>query len=124
MRSMKNNATNGYFNGGRVPYGYQVVPDGDNPKRRRLAINPGEGLVVQAMFRKRLGGMGAKNLARWLNAQGYSNRDRSWNKASVTSILRSEAVIGSTVFNRYDKTHGKRLKDESEWILGLTATSR
>ena len=25
----------GYFNGGRVPYGYQVVPDGDNPKRRR-----------------------------------------------------------------------------------------
>ncbi|BAP56554.1 hypothetical protein THII_2257 [Thioploca ingrica] len=39
-----------------------------------------------------------------------------WNKASVTSVLRSEAVIGRTVFNRYDKTHGKRLKSEDEWI--------
>lgn len=108
-------AANGYFNRGRVPYGYRVIPDGANPKRRRLAIEPGESVVVYAMFKERLRGMGAKNLSRYLNTLG-GNRGRPWNKASVTGVLRSEAVIGRTVFNRYDKTHGKRLKDESEWI--------
>lgn len=116
MRSMKNNASNGYFNGGRSPYGYRVVPDSNNPKRRRLTLDESEGLVVQTMFKKRLEGMGSKNLARWLNTQGYSNRDRPWNKMSVANVLRSESVIGRTVFNRYDKSHGKRLRDESEWI--------
>lgn len=39
-------------------------------------------------------------MARWLNAEGYQHRGKRWCKYSVTSVLRSEAVIGRIVFNR------------------------
>lgn len=48
-RSMRKNAEDGYWNGGHVPFGFHVVPDG---KRRRLAPLESEAAVVRMIFRR------------------------------------------------------------------------
>jgi site-specific DNA recombinase len=115
MRSMKRNAEQGFWNGGTPPFGFRSVPDPVNPKRRRLVANESEVIWVRQMFGQRLGGMGAKVLAQWLNSQGVENRGKKWTKAAVLNVLRSRAVIGQTVFGR--KSHyGVRVPEE-KWVV-------
>lgn len=114
MRSMVRNAEQGYWNGGTPPYGFRSVPDPINPKRRRLVADESEVIWVRQMFARRLGGMGAKILAQWLNSQGVGNRGRLWTKGTVLNVLRSRAVIGQVVFGR----HGRDGRvSEDKWVI-------
>lgn len=74
-RSMMKNATEGYWNGGCRPFGFRVIPDPANEKRRRLAPDESEAAIVQKIFDLRIEGHGAKTLAFMLNAQGAAE---SW----------------------------------------------
>lgn len=47
-RSMAKNAQDGFFNGGRVPFGFRPAPVG---RRKRLEIDAGESATVSAVFR-------------------------------------------------------------------------
>lgn len=94
-RSMAKNAADGFWNGGRVPYGFRAVPIG---KRKRLEIEPSEAPAVRLMFRWCLDGAGAKDIAVRLNGSGITRRGRRWDKASVSTLLRSRVVIGDLVY--------------------------
>ncbi|MER2583818.1 MAG: recombinase family protein, partial [Candidatus Competibacter sp.] len=117
-RSMIKAAQSGYWCGGYTPFGYRPVLAADDPKRKRLEPVPEEIIIVRQIFELRARGTGAKTIAVTLNASGQLNRRRPWNKASVLSILRSQAVIGHLVFGREMRVDGERCSvDPSDWII-------
>jgi len=95
-RSMAKNATDGFWNGGWVPFGYRAVQIG---KRKRLEIEPSEAPAVKLIYRWCLDGAGCKDVAARLNSSGITRRGRRWDKASVTTVLRSRVVIGDLVYS-------------------------
>ncbi|MFZ5514679.1 MAG: recombinase family protein [Pseudomonadota bacterium] len=115
-RSMIKNAREGFWNGGVPPYGFQVLPAPENPRRKRLSPNPAEVDTVRRMFDLRLEGYGGKTIAFLLNEEGCSNRGKRWNKSAVSALLHNEAVIGHTVFGKKDRTLG-RMRPREDWIV-------
>lgn len=117
VRSLLKNAREGFFNGGRPPFGYTSQPSDRNPKRKELVIEPDEAEVVRLIFdKKRRDGMGIRGIAFWLNDHGYENRGSKWTKSTVANILKSRAVIGQAVYNRKDNKTGLA-RPESEWVI-------
>ena len=90
-RSMRKNAEDGYWNGGRVPFGFQSVPDG---KRRRLELVESEAAIVRIMFAWSLDGVGAKEIGTRLNAAGLLRRGSVWSKNTVANVLGNPAMKG------------------------------
>lgn len=115
-RSQIRAAQQGYFLGGRVPFGYQVVPAPDDPKRKRLAPEETEAAVVRRIFELRAEGYGAKTIAVMLNERGHTNRGKRWNRSVVWELLRNETVIGRRVFGRKDRKTG-RDRPRDQWIV-------
>lgn len=99
-RSMMKAAGDGYFMGGRLPFGYAAVPDG---KRRRLVPHPVEAETVKEIFGMSLQGHGVKVIAMALNDAGRLLRGRRWAKNTINFILSNEAYCGVSVFNRVTK---------------------
>lgn len=111
-RSMIKNAQEGFFNGGRVPYGYRTVADG---QRKRVAIQEDEAAVVKEIFHMCSRGMGAHLIAVALNGDGHTNHGRKWVKSSVIYLLKNQVYAGYTVFNRR-KHHANKFEPEENWI--------
>lgn len=117
-RSMVRAAQSGYWCGGHAPFGYRPVPAKDDPKRRRLEPVAEEAQIVRQMFELRARGAGTKTIAVTLNASGQTNRRHPWNKSSVLTLLRSQAVIGHLVFGRSIRIDGDRCAvDPSDWVV-------
>ena len=115
-RSMIKNARDGYWNGGRPPYGFlpEIAPD--NPKRKKLVVNPEEAYIVKEIFDLRVLGSGAKTIAGMLDDRGLKNREKKWTKKTITALLRNPAVIGQTVFGRRDPVL-RRKTESKDWIV-------
>lgn len=111
-RSMMKNARDGFFNGGRVPFGYSVVDAG---KRKRLEVLPPEARVVQDIFRSYLDGHGTKAIAMGLNREGISRRGAAWDKNVVSLILKNRVYTGHIVFNRTSASRDNR--PTAEWVV-------
>lgn len=112
-RSMIKNAADGFFNGGRVPYGYRVVQEG---RRRRLAIDELEAPLIRRIFKTYAHeGVGFREIAVRLNQDGFTKRGEKWNKKGIGLILQNHRYIGVSIFNRED--HQERtMRDPSEWV--------
>lgn len=115
-RSMMKNARDGFWNGGRPPFGYQPIPAPDHPKRKALVPNPEEAWLVGQIFQWRASGIGTRVLAGRLNSAGYLHRGKRWTATSVHHTLRNPAVIGKTVFNRRQGRDKPLLKATSEVV--------
>lgn len=113
LRSMVKNARDGHFNGGRVPLGFITVPDG---KRKRLAIDEAEALLVRDIFALYLSGEGAKSIAVYLNGLCRLNRGRKWSRNTVLNLLKNQIYTGHVVFNRANNATGTERPPE-EWIV-------
>lgn len=112
-RSMMMNARDGYFTGGRAPFGYEAKKDG---KRNRLAVVEAEAAIVRRVFALYLGGMGTKRIAALLNSEGVTKRGAPWSKNNAALLLANRRYIGETIFNRTN--HAERVaRPESEWII-------
>jgi site-specific DNA recombinase len=107
LRSMKENARQGYWNGARPPFGFKAVEVERRGSRikKRLAIDPVEAETVRLIFRLFLEGdggsgpMGVKTIAVWLNTHGYSTRGgATWGIGPVHALLSHPvyAACGST----------------------------
>lgn len=126
-RSMAKNAADGFWNGGCVPFGFRVIPDG---KRRRLEVVEVEASVVRLIFRQYLGGLGAKLVSDGLNGMGLTARGKPWNKARVAAVLRSPAVNGRIEFRHgaeviSTRAHTAIISDEDfAAVIGHSADRR
>lgn len=114
-RSMIRLAQQGYFVGGQSPYGFTPAPVAGEKKRRRLIVVEAEAAIARQVIDWRMQGLGAKLIADELNERGVTNRGRRWSQGSILYLLRSEALIGRTVFNRKDRRTGQQ-RPEAQWI--------
>jgi site-specific DNA recombinase len=102
-RGMRENAERGFFNGSRSPQGLHKVDVADGDKiRHKLEPDP-EGSasrqVVQLIFSLALKGMGCKEIAQYLNKEGYrTSQGRKWGRTTVHKILTNEAYCGTLVW--------------------------
>jgi site-specific DNA recombinase len=124
LRSMKENARQGFWNGSTPPYGYaakEIERRGARIKKR-LAVDAVEAELVRLVFRLYLEGcegggpMGVKAITAWLNEHGYRTRKgATWGIGPIHTMLTNPAYIGRMRFNRRDSRLGQR-KPDSEHV--------
>ena len=113
-RSMMKNAEDGFFNGGRAPFGYEIVKVG---KRKKLVPSESEKGLMQQIFKRFATGESAVTICRGLNKSGISCRGVEFQAASLSRLLKNQIYRGVTIFN---KTTHRKANPESEWIIKET----
>ncbi len=112
LATMISRASNGQWNGGRIPYGYSY-----DFHTQEFSINDAEASVVKLIHDKYEQIRSLTILARWLNESGYVTRaGNEWNAVSLDIILNSLFYCGDYVYNRLKEGDRQRPKDSSEWI--------
>ena len=93
---MREAASRGYWVSPRTPYGYRRVQIRDGVKQRiRLEQDTGTSWVVESIFEKAMAGIGTKEIAKQLNADGIpSPKGKQWGKGQVYLILTNENYAG------------------------------
>jgi len=101
MRARRRMVVEGYWPGGRPPYGYKLVPANDNPRRNVLAVDAEESSLVEKIFSfARCGESGSapmviRAIAAWLNTHGFRTRDQSrWGTRAIHHILTNTVYCG------------------------------
>lgn len=124
LRSMKENARQGFWNGSTIPFGYRALDlpgKGRSGPKRKLVIDPLEAEQVKLIFALYTGEhpealLGIKGVATYLNKRGLRRRDgKLWTGTLVAVVLQNETYRGEFIFNRRcAKTREE--KPESEWV--------
>lgn len=115
--AMREAVKQGYYPGGRTPYGFCKVPvyvhDGQKP-RYRLEIEPREAEILRTMYRLYITGSGALKVAETLNTLGLRTRKGSpWDKGAVIQTLRQSAAGGVV---RWGVRHHDKLQPKEKWL--------
>lgn len=114
-RSMMKGASDGFFMGGRVPFGYEAVKV-EGTTRRKLVPHPTEAATLRMIFQWAAEGTGAYLIALKLNEQGIAMRHGArWRKGSVLHMLKSEVYMGDVIYNRFNRVTRKP-RPESDWV--------
>ena len=101
LRSMITASRDGFFVGGRAPFGYRIERVG---KRSRLGIDEDQAGIVRRMFELALQeGLGAQAIALRLNAAGLTRGCKAWGKNSVALILKNPSYMGQRLFNQVQR---------------------
>lgn len=117
IRSMKENARQGFWNGATCPLGYRLVEfeKRGTKIKRKLEIDPVEADTIRLIYRLYLHGDGAsgakgvKEIVKWLNANGYRTRKgKTFGVGHVHKILTNTVYIGRWKFNQTSSKTGKR----------------
>lgn len=125
LRSMKENARQGFWNGSKPPFGYRTVEVEKRGARvkKRLEIDPVEAEQVQLIFKLVVGGhegsppMGTKAVATWLNERGYRTRKGGmWGNGTIYQLLTNPVYGGRWRFNHVD-SKTRREKTDAEQIF-------
>lgn len=121
LRAMRTNAADGFWNGSKPPFGYQVVEAekrGDKIKKR-LQIDPDEAPLVKWMFEMALKGtpdrgrLGVQAISAKLNSMGLRHRGRRFHTSFVHKLLTNPVYSGVLRFNqRCAKTRALKSVDE------------
>lgn len=83
------NACSCHFNGGSVPYGYQI------DDKKHYQINPDQTSVVQDLFRRFAAGVPITELLRDLETKGVRNaKDNCYTRKTLTKLLSNRIYIG------------------------------
>ena len=107
LRSMKENARQGYWNGSRPPFGFKAaeVERRGSRVKKKLSLEPVEAETVRLMFRLFLEGvndsgpLGIKGMVRWLNERGYRTRGgAAWGIGPVHAMLSNPVYAGRGKF--------------------------
>jgi site-specific DNA recombinase len=121
IRSMKENARQGFWNGATAPLGYKLVEAERRGAKikKKLDVDPVEAETVQLIYKLYLhgdgssGALGVKEIAKWLNRNGYrTRRGESFGVASVHKILTNTVYVGQWKFNKTSSRTGQRKPDE------------
>jgi site-specific DNA recombinase len=121
IRSMKENARQGFWNGSMAPLGYRLVEaDTRGTKvKKKLDVDPVEAETVRLIFKLYLhgddtsGALGVKEVVKWLNARGYrTRRGQTFGVGSIHKLLTNTVYIGCWRYNQTSSKTRKRKSDE------------
>jgi site-specific DNA recombinase len=124
IRSMKENARQGFWNGATPPLGYKLIEAEKRGTKikKKLEVDPVEAETVRLIFKLYLcgdgssGALGVKEIVKWLNARGYrTRRSKSFGVGQVHKLLTNTIYIGRWKFNQASSKTGKR-KAEDEIV--------
>jgi len=118
LGGMLGNARQGYYNGGKPPYGYRrisVLNDKGKPKSK-LAICATEKELVDRIFSLYIRGLGSKRIAITLNQESLPARNgKKWEKGKILDIVANPIHKGEYIYNRRT-SRTKRENPEKEWV--------
>ena len=120
-RAMKENARQGFWNGSRTPFGYEVIVAEQRgaKAKKRLAINEPEAAIVRRIFGLYRGveGLqhGVKAIVSKLNGSGVTFRGKPFMISNVHRILTGETYTGQHWFNVVDTQTGAT-RPRDEWV--------
>lgn len=98
LRSMITASRDGFFVGGRAPFGYYIEKVG---KRSKLAIQEDHAAIVRTMYALAINeGLGAQAVALRMNSAGLKRDGKAWGKNSVAMILKNPSYCGERLFNQ------------------------
>jgi site-specific DNA recombinase len=130
IRSMKENARQGFWNGATAPLGYRLVEaeKRGTKVKKKLDINPVEAEWVRLIYKLYLygdgssGALGVKEVTKWLNRKGYrTRRGETFGVASVHKILTNTVYIGEWRFNVASSRTRQRKPDEEVVKIAVPA---
>lgn len=118
--AMAENATQGFFNGSKPPFGFSIEKVEARPGtfKNKLVPNPMEADAMREVFRLYVGGSGAKATARDLNQRGVRYRTGLWSSDLVLKVIQEEAAIGTYYWGRRD--HGVA-REKDAWVPSKVA---
>ena len=115
----RQNALNGYSNGGLPPYGYRRKEVITKEKKKKLTweIDPKEVEAVRLAFDMHMRGVGTKLIAHELTEKGFrSRRGAPMNKQTIAEWFRNPyPYAGCIVWNTRDRK--LRPKPSKEWVI-------
>ncbi|MBP0723939.1 recombinase family protein [Bacillus sp. RG28] len=112
---------NGSFRGGKTPYGFRLVKDGE---KRTLVQEPDEIEIVKEIFSWYQTSENFNSIARKLNELniGYISKEKrcsekkiKWTPNKVKYIITNPIYTGKYVYHRFVNEHGYELKPREEW---------
>jgi site-specific DNA recombinase len=122
IRSMKENARQGFWNGATPPLGYGLIEAEKRGAKikKKLEVDPVEAETVRLIFKLYLlgdgssGALGVKEIVKWLNARGYrTRRGKSFGVGQLHKLLTNTVYIGRWKFNQTSsKTRRKKAANE------------
>ena len=130
IRSMKENARQGFWNGATPPLGYRLVEaeKRGTKVKKKLAIDPVEVETVRLIFELYLhgdgksGALGVKEIVKSLNARGYrTRRGQTFGVGSLHKLLTNTVYTGRWKFNQASSRTGERKPDEEVVEISVPA---
>src|SRR5215813_3871164 len=124
IRSMKENARQGFWNGATPPLGYKLIEAEKRGTKikKKLTVDPVEAETIQLIFKLYLlgdgssGALGVKEIVKWLNGRGYrTRRGNGFGVGQVHKLLTNTIYIGRWKFNQASSKTRKR-KAENEVV--------
>lgn len=111
--AMISRASNGQWNGGRIPFGYDYDPD-----TGEFSVREDEAQICQELKNDYLENKSLTHTSRLLNERGYKTRAGvDWSPTAVWIIASSPFYAGIYRYNRYKGTENRIENPEDEWVL-------
>jgi len=117
-RGRLHRAKNGEIMGGSAPYGYDYLAK-TKQRAAYYKVNEKEAEVVRIIFSLYLRFRSTSKIVKVLANKKIRTRNNSkyWSKGMIHRILTNECYLGTTYYNKHDRSGGKRRKRErNEWI--------
>jgi site-specific DNA recombinase len=122
IRSMKENARQGFWNGATAPLGYKLVEAEKRGTKikKKLDIDVVQAECVRLIYKLYLygdgasGALGVKEVTKWLNRNGYrTRRGETFGVAAVHKILTNTVYVGEWRFNvTSSRTRQRKAEEE------------
>ena len=110
--TMISRASNGLWNGGRIPFGYNWEHES-----KTITVNDSEAPLVQLIHNLYEDTRSLVRESRILNERGYSTRaGGSWNPVSLHIILNNIFYCGDYRYNVLKEGNRQHPKDKNEWV--------
>lgn len=112
--TMISRASNGQWNGGRIPFGYSY-----DSNTSTFSVREDEAAICRKLRDLYLENKSLVYTARALNAEGFKTRSRivDWTPPAVWIIASSPFYAGIYRYNRYKGTVGRTINSENEWVV-------
>lgn len=107
---MLSRATQGKWNGGRVPYGYTYDPD-----TKTFFIEKQEASLIVDIYAMYAKMQSLLSVSRCLTDLGITSRNSLWSPVTIRKILTNNFYIGDYTYNIRKGIKGEK-HDKSEWI--------
>ena len=115
---MISRASEGKWNGGRIPFGYNYDPD-----TRVFTVNEAESGIIQMIYDKYEETRSLIQVTKLLNGLGYKTRSgKEWSPTTIAKMMNNPFYLGMYRYNVFNEkltgnSSTKHKKSEDEWVM-------